>query len=179
MTIKQSIYLRPLELADAEALLVLRLSNQALLQPIDPVRPDNFLTLEGQQEHISHGIQKQAEAASFPFGIMLGQQLIGRIELSNVIRGPLQNANVGYFLDRAHQGNGYVSEAVRLVTAYAFGQLGLHRLQAGVMPRNTPSIRVLERAGFRQEGLALRYLKINGVWEDHLLFALTAEECES
>ncbi|WP_341282614.1 GNAT family protein [Paenibacillus sp. FSL H8-0537] len=179
MTIKQSVYLKPLELADAEAMLVLRLSNQALLQPIDPVRPDNFLTLEGQQEHISLGIQKQAEAASFPFGIMLGQQLIGRIELSNVIRGPLQNANVGYFLDRAHQGNGYVSEAVRLVTAYAFGKLGLHRLQAGVMPRNTPSIRVLERAGFRQEGLALRYLKINGVWEDHLLFALTAEECES
>ncbi|SFE19461.1 ribosomal-protein-alanine N-acetyltransferase [Paenibacillus algorifonticola] len=179
MTIKQSIYLKPLELADAEAMLVLRLSNQAFLQPVDPVRPDNFLTLEGQQEHILLGIQKQAEAASYPFGIMLEQQLIGRIELSNVIRGPLQNANVGYFLDRAHQGNGYVSEAVRLVTAYAFEQLDLHRLQAGVMPRNTSSIRVLERTGFRQEGLALRYLKINGVWEDHLLFALTAEEYKS
>ncbi|ANY69535.1 alanine acetyltransferase [Paenibacillus sp. BIHB 4019] len=179
MTIKQNIYLKPLELADAEAMLVLRLSNQAFLQPVEPVRPNNFLTLEGQQEHIALGLQKQAEAAAYPFGIMLGQQLIGRMELSNVIRGPLQNANVGYFLDRAHQGNGYVSEAVRLVTAYAFEQLNLHRLQAGVMPRNTPSIRVLERAGFRQEGLALRYLQINGVWEDHFLFALTAEEYKS
>jgi [ribosomal protein S5]-alanine N-acetyltransferase len=103
-------------------------------------------------------------------------QLIGRIALSNVVRGAWQNATLGYFLDQTHNGKGYTSLAVSLVLKFAFTTAELHRVQAGVMPRNLPSIRVLEKNGFRQEGLSLRYLQINGNWEDHLMFAQTREE---
>ena len=89
---------------------------------------------------------------------------------------PFESAYLGYSVSERHNGRGYATEAVRQVLAVAFEELGLHRVQAAVMPINLASIRVLEKAGFREEGLALRYLQINGVWEDHKLFALTAEE---
>ncbi len=98
------------------------------------------------------------------------------MSLSQIFHGPFRSCIVGYFLDEAVNGRGYTTEALGLVVGHAFGELGLHRVQAGVMPRNVGSIRVLEKLGFRREGLALRYLRINGVWEDHLLYAITAEE---
>jgi [ribosomal protein S5]-alanine N-acetyltransferase len=79
-------------------------------------------------------------------------------------------------VDEARNGRGYATEALRLVTRFALGAAGLHRVQAGVMPRNTASIRVVEKNGFRFEGLARNYLQINGVWEDHNLYAFTTED---
>ena len=100
----------------------------------------------------------------------------GAAQLSGISGAPFANAHLGYFVSEAHNGRGYATEAVRQAVEHAFAELGLHRVQAAVMPRNTASIRVLEKAGFREEGLALRYLKIAGVWEDHTLFAVTLEE---
>ncbi|MBI3725865.1 GNAT family N-acetyltransferase [bacterium] len=91
-------------------------------------------------------------------------------------RGPFRNAHLGYWIDREHQGRGLTTEAVRLLLAFAFGPLALHRVQAAVMPRNRASCRVLEKAGFRREGLARRYLMIDGKWRDHLIYAITIEE---
>ncbi|HEY1691296.1 MAG TPA: GNAT family protein [Polyangiaceae bacterium] len=102
--------------------------------------------------------------------------IIGRIALGGVLLGAFQNAYVGYWIDAEHQGNGLMTEAVRAATTFAFRTVGLHRLQAAVMPRNSGSQRVLEKVGFRREGAALRYLCIAGEWEDHLIFAVTAEE---
>ncbi len=93
-----------------------------------------------------------------------------------VVRGPWQNANIGYYVDRTWNGRGVCTEAVGLVVGFAFDRAGLHRVQAAVMPRNTPSIRVLEKNGFRREGLAPRYLQIDGVWENHVIFARTTED---
>lgn len=171
------ITLKKLELSDAPALLALRLRNRAFFQPFEPIRPDSFLTLEGQEKDIAAGNHAADHDQGYTFGIFLTEtdELIGRVALTGVARGPFQNANLGYFMDQAHNGRGYMTEAVQLVTRFAFGQAGLHRIQAGVMPRNVGSIRVLEKAGFRREGLALNYLKINGVWEDHALFAITAD----
>ena len=102
--------------------------------------------------------------------------VIGRIALGGVLRGAFQNAYLGYWLDEEHQGRGLMTEAVRAATSFAFTAAGLHRLQAAVMPSNLASLRVLDKVGYRREGLAERYLCIAGKWEDHLLFAATVEE---
>jgi [ribosomal protein S5]-alanine N-acetyltransferase len=102
--------------------------------------------------------------------------IIGRVALGGVLRGVFQNAYLGYWIDADYQGRGLMTEAVRAATSFAFTAGGLHRVQAAVMPRNGASQRVLEKAGYRREGVAHRYLCINAKWEDHVLFAVTAEE---
>jgi ribosomal-protein-alanine N-acetyltransferase len=102
--------------------------------------------------------------------------IIGRLALGGVMRGAFQNAYLGYWIDEGKQSKGLMTEAVRAATTFAFDVAGLHRIQAAVMPRNRASQRVLEKAGYRREGVALRYLCIAGHWEDHILFAMTADE---
>ena len=101
---------------------------------------------------------------------------MGRIQLSGISPAPFENAHLGYFVSERHNGRGYATAAVRQAVAVAFGELALHRVQAAVIPGNVASIRVLEKIGFREEGLARRYLQIAGVWQDHKLYAVTAEE---
>jgi ribosomal-protein-alanine N-acetyltransferase len=105
--------------------------------------------------------------------------IIGRLALGGVLRGAFQNAYLGYWIDQEKQNKGLMTEAVRAATAFAFESAGLHRVQAAVMPRNRPSQRVLEKVGYRREGVALRYLCIAGRWEDHILFAMTSDEWDT
>jgi ribosomal-protein-alanine N-acetyltransferase len=102
--------------------------------------------------------------------------IIGRVALTGVTRRAFQNAYLGYFIDVDQQRRGLMTEAVALTASFAFGIAQLHRLQAAVMPNNDASLRVLEKVGFRREGLAERYLQIAGRWETHILFGLTVEE---
>jgi ribosomal-protein-alanine N-acetyltransferase len=102
--------------------------------------------------------------------------IIGRVAFGGVLRGAFQNAYLGYWIDVDHQRRGLMTEAVRAATTFAFAAAGLHRVQAAVMPRNAASQRVLAKAAYRREGFAERYLSIAGRWEDHVLFAVTAEE---
>jgi ribosomal-protein-alanine N-acetyltransferase len=95
-----------------------------------------------------------------------------------VHRGPFQSAYVGYWIDEAHAGKGYMPESVVVVCRFGFDDLRLHRLQIAIIPRNRASRRVVEKLHIREEGVALRYLEINGVWEDHVRYAITAEEWE-
>ena len=111
-----------------------------------------------------------------PFAIVEDGELAGAVNLSGIVRGVFENAYLGYWVDGARGGRGVATEAVRLAVLHAFDEAGLHRVQAAVIPRNAASVRVLEKVGFRAEGLALRYLRIAGRWEDHRLFALTSEE---
>jgi ribosomal-protein-alanine N-acetyltransferase len=104
------------------------------------------------------------------------RRVVGRIALGGVLRGAFQNAYLGYWIDQQQQGRGLTTEAVCAMTAFAFSAAGLHRVQAAVMPRNGASLRVLEKVGYRREGVAERYLCIAGRWEDHMLYAITAEE---
>jgi len=104
------------------------------------------------------------------------QQLLGRITLSEIVRGSFQDAYVGYWTTRDQGRQGLATAALELVCDFAFRSANLHRVQAAVMPSNTASRRVLEKVGFRMEGVAERYLRINGHWEDHLMYALTSEE---
>jgi len=102
--------------------------------------------------------------------------VVGRVAFGGVHRGAFQNAYLGYWIDAQHQSRGLMTEAVSAATSFAFENARLHRVQAAVMPENRASQRVLEKAGYRQEGLARRYLRIAGEWDDHLLYAVTVEE---
>jgi ribosomal-protein-alanine N-acetyltransferase len=173
-----AVYIRPLRLEDSAALLDLRVRNRILFQPFEPVQDERHFTLEGQRREIAVCADDAAGDRRYAFGIFrFGDDvLVGRVALSNVSRGAWQNATVGYYVDGRWQGRGYATEAVLLTLAFAFEEAGLHRVQAGVIPGNGASARVLEKAGFRREGHAPRYLEINGAWRDHDLFAITIEE---
>ena len=117
----------------------------------------------------------------YGFGIFVAHdadelRFAGEINISMIQRGPFQNAYVGYWIDERVAGNDYMPEAVATVLRFAFEDLGLHRIQVAIIPRNTASRRVAEKLALREEGVALRYLEINGTWEDHVRYAITAEE---
>jgi ribosomal-protein-alanine N-acetyltransferase len=105
--------------------------------------------------------------------------LLGGLSISNVRRGVAQAASIGYWIGVPHIRRGHMSDAVKACLPFAFNTLGLHRLEAACLPHNVPSQRVLEKAGFKREGMARRYLKINGVWQDHDLFALLQDDARA
>ena len=114
--------------------------------------------------------------SGYGFGIFLGERLVGEITLSSIQRGPFQNAFVGYWVDEAMAGRGFAPEATVIVLRFAFEELGLHRVEIAIVPRNRPSRRVVEKLRLREEGVAVRYLEIDGRWEDHVRYAVTSEE---
>jgi ribosomal-protein-alanine N-acetyltransferase len=170
--------IRPLGPPDAEEYLALLTRNKDFLQPYEPVRPPEYWTLAGQQDQLAVGTAEWELGTGYAFAILdrTDGALVGRVALANVVRKAWQNATLGYWLDAGRNGRGLATEAARLAVGFAFKDASLHRVQAGVMPRNERSIRVLEKIGMRYEGLALRYLLINGTWEDHRMYALTADE---
>jgi ribosomal-protein-alanine N-acetyltransferase len=111
-----------------------------------------------------------------PFVIMVDGEYAGQITIGNVIRASLRSAWVGYWVSSTAVAGGVATAAVALVVDHALTAAGLHRIEATVRPENDPSIRVLTKAGFRQEGLFQRYLDVAGGWRDHLCFAITGEE---
>ncbi|MFY9588866.1 MAG: GNAT family protein [Actinomycetota bacterium] len=156
----------------------MRIRNRDFFSPYEPTAAFFATTLEEQTARLEAERAEWDADKGFAFGIfdLAGGELVGRVALSHVVRGGWQNAVLGYYVDGARNGNGYATEAARLAVRFAFAHATLHRLQAGVMPRNKRSIRVLEKAGFRYEATSPRYLEIKGVWEDHALFAITLEE---
>jgi ribosomal-protein-alanine N-acetyltransferase len=114
--------------------------------------------------------------SGYSLGIFVDGWFAGEINLNSIHRGAFQSAYVGYWIDQRHAGHGYMPEALVLVCRFVFEQLELHRLQIAIIPRNAASRRVVEKLGLRNEGVAERYLEINGAWEDHVRYALTAEE---
>ena len=173
--------IRPFVRGDLEALLALRLSNRDFMAPYEADRSDAFFTRAGQAREIALDTEAWAAGAGYAMAIVdrfADDRLVGRIALSNVVRGPWQNATVGYWVEQAANGRGHATNAVRLLCRFAFEHAGLHRVQPAIMPRNARSKRVVEKVGFRHEGTAMRYLKIAGGWEDHDIYALTHEEWE-
>lgn len=114
--------------------------------------------------------------SGYGFGIFVGGRFAGEINLNGVQRGAFQNAYVGYWIDKAQAGRGYTPEAAVVAFRFAFEELDLHRLQIAIIPRNTASRRVAAKLRLRDEGTAVRYLEIDGTWEDHVRYAITAEE---
>lgn len=177
----EHVYIRPLELSDAEAMTELRIRNREFMKPYEPIRPDSHFTVDGQRALIEKALLDAENDIAYTFGIFeIGtDRLVGRLTFTGVSRGQLQSAFVGYYMDQQLNGRGYTTEAVKLSLRFAFEEIDLHRVEAGVMPRNIRSIRVMEKAGFRFEGTAKRYLNINDVWEDHNKYAITIEEWQA
>ncbi|MED1203488.1 GNAT family N-acetyltransferase [Heyndrickxia acidicola] len=170
----KNIYLRLLTLNDVDDLLVLEKLNQDFFQLYSPERSSDFYTIDFQKDLMEKRLEKEKKDIDYNFGIFKNEndELIGTIGLFRIFRGASQSAMIGYSLSKEHNGKGYATEAVKLVIDYAFTTLQLHRIEAGVMPHNIGSIRVLEKAGFEKEGISRSNVKINGNWEDHLLLAI-------
>ena len=173
-----AIALRAFAPGDVAELTGLRVRNRAFLAPWEPRRSEGFFTESGQRAEIERDRHEWAADRTYAFAIVErpGGAMRGRVALANVVRGAWENATLGYFVDEVVGGRGVATEAVALALRFAFGPCRLHRVQAAVMPKNARSRRVLEKNGFRHEGFSPRYLRLDGEWRDHNLFAITIEE---
>ncbi len=178
--IARRIVLRQLQPSDFEQWRAVRRANVDWLTKWEPSRPPNAPDVVEDRSAFAlrcHAREREWQLGTgFGFGIFVGGRFAGEINLNSVQRGPFQNAYVGYWVDESQAGNGYVPEAVVAIARFAFEDQSLHRIQISIVPRNAASRRVVEKLNIRAEGVAERYLEINGVWEDHIRYAMTVDE---
>lgn len=174
------VMLRPLVLSDFTAWREVRTRCEDWLLKWEPARlpnqPDVTRDRDAFAVRCSARQRDRQLGTGYGFGIFVDGDLRGEINVSSIQRGAFQNAYVGYWIDEAVAGQGLMPEAVVVLLAFAFEELHLHRIQISIIPRNTASRRVVEKLALREEGVAERYLEIAGVWEDHVRYAITAEE---
>jgi len=167
----QHLELVPADVSLAQALADYYVRNRDFLAEFEPERSEAFFTAEYQRRVLEREVLDREAGTSCRFYIRPAdrpREIIGVIGLNNIIYGAFRSAFLGYKLDARYLGRGYMSAAVAMVADYGFNVLHLHRIEANVMPRNKASLRVLEKNGFQNEGFSPKYLKINGVWEDHI-----------
>lgn len=174
----RDVVLRMPRMADYEAWAELRESSRAFLVPWEPVWPRDDLTRGAFRARVKRYVRDFRDDQAYAFFIFRSDTgaLAGGLTLSNVRRGVAQAGSVGYWIGASHARQGLMKAAMRAFLPYAFEMLRLNRLEAACLPVNEPSIRLLRATGFSEEGLARRYLKINGRWQDHLLFAMLADD---
>lgn len=176
-TTRGSVVLRPLRRSDGEAWSALRSRNHAWLTPWEATAPSPTSSPPPTFSGYVRALNTQARAGSaLPFAILLDGELVGQLTVASITYGSLCSASIGYWLAESVAGRGVTPTAVALATDHCFATLGLHRVEINVRPENRPSLRVVAKLGFRDEGVRLRYLHIQGAWRDHRSFALTAEE---
>jgi [ribosomal protein S5]-alanine N-acetyltransferase len=158
--------------ADAAELADVLTANREFHAPWDPLRSASYFTVESQRAGISDALQRHAEGLTLPHVIVDQGRIVGRITLNGIVRGPFLSCSVGYWLDQAATGRGLATAALQEISGIAFGELGLHRIQAETLLHNVASQRVLERNGFTRIGLAPAYLCIQGRWQDMIIFQL-------
>ncbi|MCK0196435.1 GNAT family N-acetyltransferase [Ancylobacter sp. 6x-1] len=169
----RGVLLRAPVMADFAAWAALREQSRAFLTPWEPLWPAYDLTRGAFRRRMRRYARDVREDQAYPFLVFRqgDLSLLGGVTLSNVRRGVAQTASLGYWMGAPHAGKGYMSAAVRALLPFAHGSLGLRRVEAACLPHNEPSIRLLQGVGFRREGYGREFLCINGVWQDHLLFA--------
>ena len=167
------VFLRAPQVADYAEWVTLREASRDFLTPWEPTWPADDLTRASFRRRIKRYFEDQRSDLAYPFFIFRksGGVLVGGLTLANVRRGCAQAGSLGYWMGAAYAGKGHMTAAVAVVLPFAFGTLRLHRVEAACIPANIASIRLLEKTGFRREGFARQYLCIDGLWQDHLLFA--------
>jgi ribosomal-protein-alanine N-acetyltransferase len=175
------VRLRAPQMTDFPHWAALRAASRGFLTPWEPVWPADDLTRAGFRRRLRHYADDIAADRVYPFLIFREADgvLVGGVTLANVRRGIVQAGTLGYWIGEPFAGQGYMTAALRALIPSLFGELHLHRVEAACIPTNAASISVLQKCGFLREGLARRYLCINGVWQDHLLFALLREDFKS
>ena len=178
----QRITLRTLRESDYEAWREVRVRCRDWLVPWEPRPAGAPLAAEDRASFAARCALRERErqiGSGYGFGIFVGDRFVGELTLSSIQRGPFQSASIGYWVDQAWAGQGLVPEAVVVTLRFAFEMLGLHRVEISIIPRNSASRRVTEKLDLRLEGVSERFLEIDGEWEDHVRYAMTAEEWQS
>ncbi len=161
---------------DVPVLTALLAANREHLAPWDPQRPEEYWTEQFQRQDTARLLDLHRLGGILPGVVLLDGELVGRVSVNNVVHGPFLSGDLGYWVSRHATGRGVATAAVAAMTRWAFGEAGLHRLQAGTLLHNAASQRVLRTNGFSPIGVAPRYLCIAGRWQDHLLFQLLVDE---
>ncbi|MCX6518731.1 MAG: GNAT family protein [Actinobacteria bacterium] len=174
------VVLRPLVAQDFNGWSEVRRRNGEWLTQWEPMRlthhPDPETNREVFAARCGARERERLAGTQYAFGIFVDGAFAGEINLNNVVRGAFQSATIGYWIDKSRAGRSLMSEAVVVLAQYAFEEMRLHRLEICIIPRNVNSRRVMEKLDIRTEGVAERFLEINGVWEDHIRYGITYEE---
>lgn len=172
------VYLRHPVMSDYAEWASLRDLSKDFLAPWEPVWPIDDLTRPAFRRRLRRYARELRDDTSYPFFLFDSgtDKLIGSSIISNVRRGVAQSCSLGYWVGEIYSGKGYMTEAARAILPFVFDRAGLHRIEAACLQTNEPSRRLLKRVGFTEEGVARKYLRINGDWQDHLLFAMLASD---
>lgn len=169
-TLPGGLVLRLLHRDDGPALAAAYDRNREHLEPWEPARPLAFYTPEYHSRQVPVQLLEHGSGRSVPLVLERDGEIVGRVNLSDIVRGAFQNAHLGYWVDARLTGRGTMTAAVEAACVHARDQLGLHRVQAATLLHNAASQQVLARTGFARIGTAPRYLQIAGRWQDHALY---------
>ena len=171
----EDVKLRLVRMKDAKALETLLLEHRSWLRPWEATNPyaPNVWDTRGMLRSL---IKALDDRSGLPFVIEHQGKVVGQINVANILHGSVSSAIIGYWIAPTVAGKGITPTAVALVSDYLFNVVGLHRIEIDIRPENAASLRVVQKLGYRFEGLKQRYIHINGAWRDHYVFALTHEE---
>lgn len=175
----ERLILKSLGKSDAGAYYNFLMRNADFLKQWNPAYSSDFFELSHHVKKFEQLEKETSEGRYIKFGVYKKDNLtaiIGSVSFSGIIKGPFKSCFLAYQMDELENGKGYATEAVRSGIDYIFNEMKLHRTEANVIPRNTASIRVVEKLGFAFEGLSKKYLQINGVWEDHNRYVLLNDD---
>jgi ribosomal-protein-alanine N-acetyltransferase len=170
-----------LDATDTEQFFDFLMRNKEFFRKWSPAYEENYYSVWYHKAWLESIEREMKEGRQIKFGVYLKSnpnRIIGTVSFSNIIKGIFQSCFLGYRTDEHETNKGYISEAILRCVKYMFAEIMIHRIEANIMPANTASIRVMEKLGFENEGLAKKYLKVNGVWEDHFHYVLLNPEIE-
>jgi ribosomal-protein-alanine N-acetyltransferase len=172
------VVLRAPQMSDYAEWAALREASREFLTPWEPTWPTDDLTRSSFRRRVKRYFEDQRGDLAYPFFAFrkLDNVLVGGLTLANIRRGCAQAGSLGYWMGASFARQGHMTAAVSAIIPFAFGTLRLHRIEAACIPANTASMRLLEKTGFRREGFSRQYLCIDGVWQDHLLYARLRED---
>ncbi|MCK4260684.1 MAG: GNAT family N-acetyltransferase [Halanaerobiales bacterium] len=179
----ERLVLKVLDESYADKILDYFIRNRDFLDKWEAIKEDKFYTLEFQKQQLEKEFLRMKEERLFKVWIFEKEdenfkKVIGSIALNEIVRGCFHSCFLGYRLDKDKKNKGYMTEAVKRVVRYGFDDLKIHRIEANIMPHNSPSLSVVKKLGFYNEGIARKYLKINGRWEDHIHMVFLNEAIE-
>ena len=173
------VVLRPVRVSDARTWREVRLRNADWLRPWEPTNPETPLFRSGLGPYLSMVQTMRREARhglALPWVVTYDGVFAGQLTIGAIVWGSARSAQIGYWVDKAVAGRGVMPTAVALAVDHCFFKVGLHRVEANIRPENTASRRVVDKLGFREEGIRRRHLHIDGAWRDHICYALTTED---
>lgn len=176
----ERVGLRPITLGDATRWEQLRNANVDWLASWEATRPPESESRNLGYRALTRDLIRHGKAGrALPFVVTYDDTMVGQLTVTGITWGSARWAQMGYWIDETYAGRGIITTGVAMACDHCFFTMGLHRIEIAIRPENEASLRVVDKLGFRSIGLAPRYLHINGLWRDHLLFALTVEEVEA